>query len=142
MSDEANGNGKRKVILLAEDDSVIRELLTAVLRTAGYDLVTATDGVEAVEAFKTYGERVNLFLTDIGMPRMNGIEAIIVIRGMSQSLPIMILSIWEENSYMKIAKQVNVKEYMKKPFDVNELINKVKEILPEAGAPSPAEVPS
>lgn len=130
MSD--NGAAKPKIILLAEDDSVIRELLTAVLKTAGYELVTATDGVEAVEAFKNYGEKVNLVLTDIGMPRMNGIEAILLIRDMSQSVPIMILSIWEESSYIKIAKQANVKEYMKKPFDVGELVKKIKELVPEA----------
>ena len=119
----------RKTILIAEDDSVIRELLTEMLKTAGYELLTATDGVEAVETFKNHGKEVHLVITDIGMPRMNGIEAIIFIRGMSSSVPIIICSIWEEQSYMKIAKQVKVREYVKKPFDVHDLIQKIRETL-------------
>ncbi|OGR83217.1 MAG: hypothetical protein A2901_04150 [Elusimicrobia bacterium RIFCSPLOWO2_01_FULL_54_10] len=121
----------KKVILIAEDDSVIRELLTSMLTNAGYDLVTTTDGIEAVEAYKVYGNKVHLIITDIGMPRMNGLEAIAVIRKMSESVPIMILSIWEEADYIKIAKQVGVKEYMKKPFDIQEFISNVRGIIPE-----------
>ena len=74
---------------------------------------------------------MHLIITDIGMPRMNGLEAIAVIRKMSESVPIMILSIWEEADYIKIAKQVGVKEYMKKPFDIQEFISNVRGIIPE-----------
>ncbi len=133
-------SAERKTILVAEDDSVIRELLSEMLKTAGYDLLTATDGVEAVESFKNNGQKVHLIITDIGMPRMNGIEAILFIRSMSQSVPIIILSIWEEHSYMKIAKQVKVREFMKKPFDVHELINKVRETLLNEPPPEAATV--
>ena len=133
---------ERKTILIAEDDSVIRELLTVMLKTAGYDLLTATDGVEAVEAFKNHGKEVHLVITDIGMPRMNGIEAIMVIRGISPSVPIIILSIWEDENYKKIAKQAQVREYMKKPFDVDELIQKVRESLIKTQALNPAPVPA
>lgn len=121
---------QKKTILIAEDDSVIRELLSVMLRSAGYNLLTATDGIEAVETFKKQGKEVSLVITDIGMPRMNGLEAIVIIREMSKDVPIMILSIWEEHEYKKIAKQNNVKEYMEKPFDVNEVIEKVRSILP------------
>ena len=131
---------ERKTILIAEDDGVIRELLTEMLKTAGYDLLTATDGVEAVERFKNHGEKVHLVITDIGMPRMNGIEALLIIRSMSPSVPIMILSIWEEQAYIKIAKQAGVKEYMKKPFDVHELICKVRDTLLAEPPPQPATV--
>ena len=120
----------RKTILIAEDDSVIRELLTEMLKTAGYELLTATDGVEAVEAFKNYGDKVKLIISDIGMPRMGGMEAMIFIREMSPSVPIIILSIWEDPAYKKIAKQIGVKDYMKKPFNVDELIKKIRETLP------------
>ncbi len=121
----------KKVILIAEDDSVIRELLNAMLSTAGYELVLATDGVEAVEAFKVHGDKVHLVLTDIGMPRMNGLEAIRIIRLISPTVPIMVLSIWEEAEYKKIAEDNKVKEYMKKPFDVHELIRRVRELAPQ-----------
>ena len=124
-------NGEKKVILIAEDDSVIRELLTVMLSTAGFELITATDGLEAVEAFKTHSKNIHLIITDIGMPRMNGLEAIVIIRKMSTSIPIMILSIWEEKEYRKIAEDNKVEEYMKKPFDVNELIRKVRELMPD-----------
>lgn len=122
-------DSEKKVILLAEDDSIIRELLTAMLKTAGYELVTATDGVEAVEAFRAHGDKVHLIITDIGMPRMNGIEAIVIIRKMSETVPIMILSIWEQADYKKIADDNKVKEYMKKPFDVHELMKRVGELV-------------
>ena len=122
---------QKKVILIAEDDSVIRELLTAMLKTSGYELITATDGIEAVDAFRNHGEKVHLVITDIGMPRMNGMEAIQEIRKLSASVPIMILSIWEEKEYRRIAEENHVKEYMKKPFDVNELILKVRQLLPD-----------
>ena len=129
---------EKKTILVAEDDTVIRELLTVMLKTAGFDLLTASDGVEAVETFKAHSDQVRLIITDIGMPRMNGLEAIVIIRQMSTSVPIMILSIWEEKEYQKIAQENNVQNYMKKPFDVEELIRKVREAVKNPPKPAPS----
>lgn len=135
-------SAEKKTILIAEDDRVIRELLIVILKAAGYDLVTAVDGVEAVEAFKRNDKKVELIITDIGMPRMNGLEAIVIIREMSKDVPIMILSIWESLEYKQIAEQNNVREYMKKPFDVEEVIRKVHTILPNNSIPGSTIAPA
>ena len=67
--------GGNEVILVAEDNKDVRQIVTTVLHDFGYVVIEAADGVEAVEKFKEQKEAVDLLLLDIIMPRKNGKEA-------------------------------------------------------------------
>ena len=64
------------VILVADDEAIVRIFATTVLRKAGYDVVAARDGFEAVTLYRTYTDLIDLVITDIAMPVMDGPEAV------------------------------------------------------------------
>ena len=66
---------QRNTILIVEDEDVLLSLVRDVLETAGYQVLTAGDGLEAVNTFKTYAEDIDLVMTDLGMSKMSGIDA-------------------------------------------------------------------
>ena len=81
-------------ILIAEDESNIREGLGLVLKSAGYSVIEAGDGVEALELY--FSERPDLLLLDVMMPRKSGYEVCVEVRKSDPAIPIMMLSALSE----------------------------------------------
>lgn len=84
------------IILFADDDRVIRNAVAGMLRQAGYRVVVAKDGVEAVELFGR--EHPDLALLDVGMPKMNGRKACENIRRVDESVPILLYTAFDEDA--------------------------------------------
>lgn len=116
-------------ILLAEDEPVIRMLITDTLEDEGYDIDIATDGAEAM----TYIEKnqYDLLILDYMMPRMTGMEVIGKVREMpeNQQLKILMLSAKNQHSERERVMQIGANEFMSKPFSPMELIRRVREML-------------
>src|SRR5579864_5539092 len=79
----ATGSGMNgpTVILVAEDDVLVRNLINAVLSRAGYSVLLASDGAEALELSRHYAGEIHLLLSDVMMPRMDGVSLVHAIRG-------------------------------------------------------------
>jgi PAS domain S-box-containing protein len=84
------GNGQ--TILIADDEQAIRQLLTAELSAAGYRVLTAADGAEALALFSGHREIIKLFITDGAMPVLDGMSAIAALRKTDPSLPVILTS--------------------------------------------------
>ncbi len=84
------GNGE--LILLADDEAAIRELVAAELISSGYCVLTATNGAEAVALFRVHVADVKLFITDAAMPVMDGAQAIAELRAINAKLPVILTS--------------------------------------------------
>lgn len=108
-----------KTILIAEDDWPTRELLLEIFKSAGYNFLTAEDGLQALEIIRK--ENVDLVIMDIGMPNMDGMEALEKIRNISTRLPVIILSVWADPEYQAIALKYGAFKYLRKPFSVDDL---------------------
>jgi signal transduction histidine kinase/DNA-binding response OmpR family regulator len=117
-------------VLLAEDSSVTRGLLRSWLTKAGYRVQVARDGQEAWEAFEkaSHGTPFGLVLTDIVMPRMDGLKLAAKIREVDPSVPIVILSTSEDADSVKEAIHLRVNEFLTKPFESAVLIACVERI--------------
>lgn len=113
-------------ILLAEDDKDIREGIDILLRSQGYEVFTADDGIQALEILER--QRVDLVIADIMMPRMNGIDLTMRIR---QSLDIPILFLTAKSSQMDKVMGLNIgaDDYITKPFTPMELLARVNSHL-------------
>ncbi len=83
-----SGNGQR--VLLVDDSAVVRRLVAARLRHAGYAVVEARDGAEALESFD--GRHVHVVITDIGMPRLGGLELLAALRGREAAPEVILLT--------------------------------------------------
>ena len=79
-------------VLLVDDDEGVRMLATFVLKSHGYDILTASNGLEALMVYSSYRKVVDLILTDVDMPQMNGIELAARIRARDPSRRILLMS--------------------------------------------------
>ena len=121
--------GGTETILIAEDDEQVRDLTTEILQSAGYNVVEATDGEDAVRKFVEHGEAVRLILLDVVMPGKNGKEAYEEIRKTNPYIKAIFMSGYTGD--MVIGKGISEKEYdlIQKPLSPNELLLRVREAI-------------
>jgi len=116
-------------ILIADDEQDIRELLTWTLRFAGHEVVVASNGEEAFQVAQQ--EQPELALLDVRMPRMNGYEACRRIKAdpALKHMPVLFVSAWGQESEVKLGLEAGAAGYVIKPFEPNQLILKVAELV-------------
>ncbi len=116
-------------ILVAEDDQDVAFLITEMLKGEGYEYVWAQDGQEALEIMDK--QMPNLLITDIMMPRMDGIELIKKIREEDDKrhLPIIVVSARTEDADRLIGLEAGAEVYLGKPFNSEELMLRVRKLL-------------
>ncbi len=114
------GNGE--LILVADDEKAIRELVAAELNSFGYRVLTATNGEEAVAQFRQYADEVRLCITDGAMPVMDGHQAVAALRKLKPGLPV-ILTSGEADPGGDLGVIVS------KPFALEELLVAIHQIL-------------
>ncbi len=114
-------------ILVAEDDKELRDLFCTVLTENGYTALPAADGLNALEILdNTY---VDLIISDVMMPVMDGLEMIRAVREANYSMPVLIITAKEASSDKQEGFRAGTDDYMVKPIDVNEMIWRVEALL-------------
>lgn len=113
-------------ILIVDDEPRYLRLLEANLRTEGYDVLTATDGTQAVETFSA--TPVDLILMDVMMPKMDGFAACQRIREFS-NVPIIILTAKNEEQDRVRGLDLGADDYLVKPFSATELLARVRAVM-------------
>jgi len=114
-----------KRILLVEDDKNQLLLYKQELTLEGYNVITARDGIEAVDRVKE--EKPDLIIMDINMPKMNGIESLGKILSEYKNIPVIIHTAY--SSYKDNFMAWSADAYIIKSSDISELKNKIKELL-------------
>jgi two-component system OmpR family response regulator len=112
--------------MIVDDDPHIRELCRVFLHNAGFETVEASDGADALEQLNDL--KVDLFIIDIMMPNMNGWELCQELRA-SYDLPILMLTAKGETSQKIKGFQLGTDDYLVKPFEPLELVERVKALL-------------
>jgi len=123
--------GTRPLILLAEDSRTTRSLIRSGLERAGYEVQEARDGLEAWELFTQapHNRRFDLLLTDVVMPRMDGLELVQLVRRADPMIPIGVITSNEDKETVKAALNLGVNEFLNKPFERADLVDCVKQLL-------------
>ena len=121
-------------ILVAEDERDIRELIDFTLRFAGFEVVLAANGIEAIE--RAPQEQPDLIMLDVRMPKMTGYEACRRLKEnpATSEIPIVFLSAKGQDGEIKEGLNSGAVEYIVKPFAPDDLTDQVKDILRRAGA--------
>lgn len=117
-------------ILVVEDDSKLRSLFCTVLNRSGYLAIPAANGKEALKLLDS--EYIDLIISDIMMPGIDGYELIRTLRGNGFSLPILIITAKERFEDKQQGFQAGTDDYMVKPIDVNEMVLRVGALLKRA----------
>jgi CheY-like chemotaxis protein len=113
-------------ILVIEDDQVTLHLISTYLKHVGYDVLTASNGLEGVEMFRSCPDLIDLVLTDLSMPIMTGNEAIHHIRLTRPDVKVLCMTANSENV------RVNAMLVLAKPFSLKTLQHSISCLLTEA----------
>jgi two-component system chemotaxis response regulator CheY len=119
-----------KRILTIDDSKTMRDMLMVTLADAGFDVLQAVDGQDGLDVLGK--ERVDVIITDINMPIMDGYEVIRQLRGNPdhKSTPILVLTTESELSKKKLARDVGATGWMVKPFDPDRLVATIRKVAP------------
>jgi two-component system alkaline phosphatase synthesis response regulator PhoP len=122
-----------KKILVVDDEPDVASLLTLMLKSQGYAVITAGDGQEALE--KARGEAPDLILLDVMLPRMDGYKVARMLKfdeNYSQ-IPIIMLTAKIQDRDKQTGLEMGANDYLTKPFDTAALLDKIKVLLDKKG---------
>ena len=127
--DSQRHEDQRRLIMIVDDSVTVRKVTTRLLERNGYDVVTAKDGIDAIEQLENV--KPSLMLLDIEMPRMDGFEVTNLVRHheVHQELPIIMITSRTGEKHRERAFSLGVNQYMGKPFQEAELLANIESIL-------------
>jgi two-component system, chemotaxis family, chemotaxis protein CheY len=116
-------------ILAVDDSASIRQMVAFTLKSSGYEVVEAVDGLDGLEKAKT--KSFNLVLSDQNMPRMDGLTLIKSLRGMPQykTVPILMLTTESSDAMKQQGRAAGATGWLVKPFDPQKLVEVVKKVI-------------
>ncbi|WP_096911208.1 Hpt domain-containing protein [Acinetobacter colistiniresistens] len=120
---------ERRLIMIVDDSVTVRKVTSRLLERQGYDVVTAKDGVDAIEQLETV--KPDLMLLDIEMPRMDGFEVSNLVRHheIHRDLPIIMITSRTGEKHRERALSLGVNQYMGKPFQEEALLENIESLL-------------
>ena len=116
-------------ILLVEDEGPVRRLIARILGMQDYRVLEAGHGEEALAISEGYANQINLLVTDIMMPIMNGTELAIRLSALRPGLPVLFISGYPGKHVPGSLEERSPVDYLAKPFKVDVLLEKVKALL-------------
>lgn len=114
-------------ILIVEDDPQLQLLYRSVLERAGFSVITALNGEDALK--KLEATRIELIITDIMMPKMDGYDLVGSLRNARFDMPVLMITAKADFEDKKRGFKLGADDYMTKPIDVNEMILRVEALL-------------
>lgn len=117
----------KPLVLIVDDEPRLLDSLFLLLK-GEFDVITATNGREGLSSFRERPS-ISMILLDLDMPVMNGVEALEEIRGISNDVKVIIMTGRSSHHWARQCANLNVQGYIDKPFDIEELINKIKKLL-------------
>ncbi len=114
-------------ILIVEDDEQIRKLFYTVISENGYNAITATDGINAFDVLDE--TNIDLIVSDVMMPRMDGFEMVENLRAAGYKMPILLITAKDTLFDKRKGFRAGTDDYMVKPVDVNEMIWRIEALL-------------
>jgi PAS domain S-box-containing protein len=122
---------RRGTILLVDDEESVRRMLTSLLERLGYSVMSASDGVEALELSSAHAGPIELLITDMMMPRMHGKELSERLTVLRPTIRVLFTSGYADDDVIERGLLDSRMAFIQKPFSMGELASKITETLPE-----------
>ena len=129
MQENIDKFAKRLRLLYVEDDDFTRELMQTLLEEYFTHIVFASNGKEGLDYFTKHQQEIDIILTDINMPVMNGIEMIKHIRQIDAEIPILILTAFNDVEYLLEAIKYHINGYILKPIKLDQVDHEFSRII-------------
>jgi len=124
-----NGILNKSTILYLEDDETIRIETTSLFEKFFKKVISAKDGDEGLSLYKEHKDEIDIILTDINMPNMNGIEFMTEVRSIDQDIPLLIVTAFNDINQIIKAIKLKVSDYIVKPMQMNTTLKVLNKIL-------------
>ncbi len=118
-----------ETILLVDDEESVRKVGMQILRMAGYNVLTATNGREAIDVYKSKPGKIDLVLLDLIMPEMGGKHCLLELRKINPEIRVVIASGYSVNGPTKDAIEAGAKGFISKPYDMKQVLEVVRKVL-------------
>lgn len=120
---------KNITILYAEDEKSLREITLNILKGFTNKQYVAENGLEGLELFKEHDDEIDLIITDVNMPQMNGLDMIKEIKKINPNIPIIVATAFSNTDYLLEAIDIGVDKYILKPIDMKKLLQVMSQSL-------------
>jgi two-component system cell cycle sensor histidine kinase/response regulator CckA len=124
-------SGGTETILLIEDEYLILKVIRRLLKSYGYSVYVAADGEEALEVFARHRDEIALVLSDVGLPKMSGIDVFKKLKEMDPHIKVVLASGFFEPDLKFSLHQLGAKGFIQKPYSNDEVLRKLREVLDE-----------
>jgi PAS domain S-box-containing protein len=122
-------NGRGETLLLVDDEEFVRDLGKRILRRAGYKVITASNGKEALEIYGKARGEIKLVILDLLMPEMGGKECLRELHKIEPELKIVVASGFSSTTSVDESAELGARAFVSKPFRIEELLHQVRRIL-------------
>ncbi|MCL4511219.1 MAG: PAS domain S-box protein [Bacteroidetes bacterium] len=121
--------GGAETLLVVEDEEMLRELVKAVLEGKGYNVLTASDGAEAISLYEAQKDEIALVLTDMGLPRVDGAGVLAALKGIDPNVKVIVASGYLEPEKRAKIMRAGVKDIVQKPYASDEVLRKIRDTI-------------
>ncbi|MBI3193881.1 MAG: response regulator, partial [Ignavibacteriae bacterium] len=118
-----------ETILVAEDEELLRTLLEQLLSGQGFTVLSAQDGAEALSLYARHQKNISLVISDVGMPKLSGIELITALKAINPEVKVIISSGYLDTKLSEDIQRVGAKDSIMKPYSISEILMKVRQAL-------------
>jgi CheY-like chemotaxis protein len=126
---DADVPGGTETILLVEDENNLLDMLKNVLEKRGYTVLTADDGIQAVQAFVKNKDRIDLVLADMGLPRLSGSAVFSTIKSIKPQVKFILVSGYLEPNIKSELFKSGANDFVQKPYSPQTVLRRVREVL-------------
>ncbi len=119
-------------VLYVEDDNAIQQNTIVTLELVNAKIIPAVDGKDGLEKFIENQEEIDIIVTDLSMPNMDGLEMIEEIKKINKDVPVLITTAHQDISYLKQAIELGITSYIIKPIDIRNIIISISKAIEPA----------
>ena len=113
---------------------MLRDLAISILESEGFRVIAAKDGVEAVELFESHSDEIGLVVCDLGLPKLGGREAFLQMKASRPGVRAIVASGYLEPAIRSEMLKAGVIDTIQKPYDFNDLLAKIREVMTSPAA--------
>lgn len=121
--------GGEGLVLVVDDDELVRDMAEEALQVLGYTVLTATNGQEGADLYRQHKERIKAVLLDMAMPVMSGREAFIEMQRINPSVKVLLVSGFRKDNRVEEILALGVKDFLQKPYTITSLARAIKKVI-------------
>ena len=127
--EEENIPGGHETLLIVEDEETLLEMLKVAVEGKGYHVITANDGLQALEVYRSRKDEIDLVVTDIGLPKITGELLFGELKKLNPSVKVILVSGYIDVNLKSEILKAGVKEFIQKPYFPDDALKKIREVL-------------